>query len=76
MIDTGDAAVAAMVDNSVNFNYADVDCGCTWDVMAKIADNGAELISHMQNMKQWRQLITLNLDSVQTVGQANAATSR
>lgn len=39
-IDTGDAMVDVTVDNAVNFNYADVDCGCIFDVTAKIAGNG------------------------------------
>ena len=42
VIDTGAATVLATVDNAVNFNHADVDCGCVWDVLAKIADNGAK----------------------------------
>lgn len=40
LIDTGDAKVMVMVDNAVNFNFADVDCGCLFDVTAKIAGNG------------------------------------
>ncbi|MEK7065608.1 MAG: hypothetical protein AAB961_01325 [Patescibacteria group bacterium] len=39
-IDTGDAEVDVSVDNMVNFNWADVDCGCLLDLLAKIADNG------------------------------------
>lgn len=39
-IDTGDALVDVFVDNAVNFNFADVDCGCLFDVSAKIAGNG------------------------------------
>lgn len=40
MVDTGDATVEVLVDNAVNFNYADVDCGCLFDVHAKISKNG------------------------------------
>jgi hypothetical protein len=39
-ITTGDADVAVGVDNMVNFNWADVDCGCLFDITAKIAGNG------------------------------------
>ena len=39
---TGNAKVFVDVDNMLNFNHADVDCGCTWDVHAEIARNGAE----------------------------------
>lgn len=42
IIDTGDAHVEVVVDNAVNFNVADVDCGCLLDVTAKIAGNGVE----------------------------------
>jgi hypothetical protein len=40
LIDTGDAQVGVLVDNAVNFNFADVDCGCLFDVTAKVAGNG------------------------------------
>lgn len=39
-IDTGDAEATVIVDNEVNFNFAEVDCGCLFDVTAKIAGNG------------------------------------
>lgn len=39
-IETGDATVDVEVDNMVNFNWADLDCGCLLDVLAKIAGNG------------------------------------
>ncbi|MBI4129854.1 hypothetical protein HY468_00910, partial [Candidatus Roizmanbacteria bacterium] len=74
VIATGDAKVLADVDNSVNFNFADVDCGCTWDVLAKIAGNGADPDHH-----EWwwwddpDNTITLNLDSIQAVGQGNGS---
>lgn len=42
-IDTGDATSDVSVDNSVNFNWADLNCGCLLDnVLAKIAGNGHE----------------------------------
>lgn len=42
MVDTGDAEVDVLVDNMVNFNAADVDCGCMFDVLAKIDSNGSD----------------------------------
>lgn len=39
---TGDAKAATYVDNMVNFNAADIDCGCVLDTTAKVAQNGAE----------------------------------
>lgn len=39
---TGDAKAETIVDNMVNFNAADIDCGCVLDTTAKIADNGSE----------------------------------
>lgn len=41
-LDTGDATTEVTVENMVNFNWADVDCGCVLDVFAKIADNGTD----------------------------------
>lgn len=42
-IETGDADVMVAVDNMVNFNWADGDCGCLLeDVLAKIANNGED----------------------------------
>ncbi len=41
-IGTGDAEVGVLVDNLVNFNWADVECDCLMDVLAKIAKNGDE----------------------------------
>ena len=41
-IDTGNADVEVLIDNAVNFNWADVDCGCLLDVTAKIAGNGTD----------------------------------
>lgn len=71
---TGNAHVDADVDNSVNFNFADVDCGCTWDVLAKISGNGAEENNHhRRHRNKADNIITLALDSVQAVGQGNVA---
>lgn len=39
---TGDAKTQVMVDNMVNFNWANVDCGCVTDLTAKISGNGYE----------------------------------
>lgn len=69
IIGTGDATVKAEVDNAVNFNYADVDCGCTWDVLAKIAGNGAD--TDHKKYDDEDNLITLGLTSGQSVGQGN-----
>ncbi len=41
-IDTGNASTFVGIDNMANFNWADLDCGCLLDVMAKIAGNGAD----------------------------------
>ena len=41
-IETGDATVDVTVDNMVNFNWADVDCGCLYDLLAKVAGNGVD----------------------------------
>ncbi|MCX7928210.1 MAG: hypothetical protein N2558_00805 [Patescibacteria group bacterium] len=40
VIETGDATVDVVVDTMTNFNWADVDCGCLFDVLAKIHGNG------------------------------------
>ncbi len=40
LIDTGNANTDVKVDNQVNFNWADVDCGCLLDILGKIAGNG------------------------------------
>ena len=37
---TGDAKTQVIVDNMVNFNWANVDCGCVTDLTAKVAGNG------------------------------------
>lgn len=42
LIYTGDATADISVDNMVNFNAADADCGCVLDVLAKVHGNGAD----------------------------------
>lgn len=67
----GGATVEVAVDNAVNFNFADVDCGCEYDVTAKIAGNGAEA-----DHKWWDKddnYIGLNLANTQAVGQGNGS---
>lgn len=39
---TGDATAYNKVDNMVNFNAADIDCGCLLDAEAKISGNGTD----------------------------------
>ena len=42
-IETGNATVDVSVDNMVNFNWADVECGCLLDdILAKISGNGTD----------------------------------
>lgn len=40
-VNAGAAVANTSVDNKVNFNYAAADCGCLYDVLAKIEGNGA-----------------------------------
>ena len=63
VIDTGDAMTDVDVANAVNFNNADVDCGCLLDVLAKVHGNGATSDN----------LLTLGLTDVQSIGQSNEA---
>lgn len=77
LIGTGMATAKAAVDNMVNFNYAAMDCGCAWDVTAKIAGNGAGSIG--DNGFDWlfapasHNTLELGLTSVQALGQGNSA---
>lgn len=71
VIDTGDAEVNAWIDNNVNFNAADVDCGCVYDLHAKIAGNGAE-VGHNYNSEADNKILAA-LANVQSLGQANLA---
>jgi hypothetical protein len=71
LIGTGHAVVKTDIDNAVNFNHADVDCGCTWDVLAKISGNGADTDHHWWDEAD--NIITLELANAQAVGQGNVA---
>ena len=68
-IKTGDAKVTADIDNKVNFNWADVDCGCAFGLLAKIDGNGAGGKDHQEDLN----VITVDLTSLQLVGQGNGA---
>lgn len=41
-IDTGNALARVDVDNELNFNVAEVSCGCDMDLLAKVAGNGTD----------------------------------
>jgi hypothetical protein len=69
VIDTGNAKVTADVDNMVNFNSADVDCGCAFGLLAKIDGNGADADEH-ENYGD-PNVITALLVSTQVVDQGN-----
>jgi len=72
IIATGIAKVMADVNNAVNFNSADIDCGCTWDVKAKIAGNGAdEDRGFLDFLFGDKNIIKLDLTSAQIIGQGN-----
>ena len=74
VIATGNAWSGAKVDNMVNFNSANLDCGCVTDVTAKIEGNGAN--PHSGWDWWWNQPengITLDLVNANSVGQGNAA---
>lgn len=68
IIHTGKAVADVAVDNAVNFNYAAGDCGCTWDLTAKIEGNGAGFLG---NGKEGL-LPLLGEDNVISVGLANS----
>ena len=71
VIDTGNATVNASIDNEVNFNAADVDCGCAYDLLAKIAGNGAE-VGHNYNSEADNK-IKATLEHYQDFDQKNYA---
>jgi hypothetical protein len=71
VIATGNAKSGATVDNMVNFNSADLDCGCVTDVLAKIEGNGANPSHDWWNKDA--NGILLTLDNTNAVGQANEA---
>ncbi len=68
-IKTGNAKVNVDVDNMVNFNSADVDCGCAFGLLAKIDGNGVGGKPEDEDPN----VITATLISVQDVGQNNLA---
>ncbi|MCL4418611.1 hypothetical protein M1146_00750 [Patescibacteria group bacterium] len=68
-IKTGNAAANANVNNMVNFNSADVDCGCAFGLLAKIDGNGA----FDGEREGGDPTITADLVSMQLVGQGNGA---
>lgn len=79
-LNNGGAVVNVDVDNLVNFNAADVDCGCEFDVTAKISRNGAEADDKNHKKNWWENwfdkdenYIGLTLENTQTVGQTNGA---
>ncbi len=39
-VGSGDATVNSMIDNTVNFNSADLNCGCVTDLAADVTGNG------------------------------------
>jgi len=64
LIYTGDAVVDTSVDNMVNFNWADVNCGCEEsDLLVKIAGNGTDSYNKAK----------VNNDSAREIFQDNAA---
>lgn len=71
VIDTGNATVNAGIANDVNFNAADVDCGCVYDVLAKIAGNGAE-VGHGYDSEADNTIVA-TLTHAQALGQNNVA---
>lgn len=44
---TGNAKAKSTIENMVNFNSADIDCGCLIDATAKVADNGTNSDNHL-----------------------------
>ncbi len=68
VIQTGAADVTANVLNAVNFNSANIDCGCGWDILAKISGNGAD-----DGRLGGSNLIDLRLDSLIAYDQDNDA---
>ncbi len=69
VIHTGNAEITTDVDNAVNFNAADVDCGCAYDLTAKIAGNGAAAGYQSSDANT----IAANLISAQSLGQGNGS---
>jgi len=76
-IDTGKADVTTTVDNMLNFNAAEVDCGCVLSggITAKIAGNGAEGTFGYDkgSLTDPENTISAVLGSTQSVRQGNGA---
>ncbi len=76
VIATGMATAKAMVDNMVNFNSANLDCGCVTDVTAKIVGNGANPLlggEHVYPGFIDPNGIVLTLANANTLGQGNVS---
>lgn len=69
IIHTGNAETTTDIDNAVNFNAADVDCGCAFDLTAKIAGNGANPGFQAAD----NNVIAATLVSTQALGQGNGS---
>lgn len=78
LMHTGDATAVVGIDNEVNFNAASLDCGCDFNVTAKIAGNGASP-DYGYGWGEWPwfnygdNVITLDLTAAQVLGQGNVA---
>lgn len=48
LIDAGDVESSVVVDNMVNFNAADVDCGCIYNVSADVTDNSRDSFNKIE----------------------------
>ncbi len=75
VIATGMAMAKAMVDNAVNFNSANLDCGCVTDVTAKIVGNGANPLLGGIELPGFVDPngIVLTLANANTLGQGNVS---
>lgn len=74
-ISTGDALAVADVDNMVNFNAADLDCGCLTDVKVKVDGNGYESDNDIKvKLSDDKELFQANIDSTKNEVDAKAKT--
>ncbi len=63
-VETGDATVDVTVDNMANFNWADLNCGCTTgDLTAKIAGNGYDSENAIQGEFASNQAVAQDNDA-------------
>jgi hypothetical protein len=63
-VETGDASVDVTVDNMANFNWADINCGCTTgDLTAKIAGNGYDSENAIEGEFGSNQTVAQNNDA-------------